>query len=155
MPSDPAHRSQCRGASSEEKLAIIYVLIALVALGLLVLGSSVRVITQFERGVVLRLGRLRASTRGPGLALIAPVVDRLHGCGGVAAQGRHVRADLGAVAVQAAVGRADVRCLGDREGHPAHVRGGEVAQPRVVVRARMGAGQAAYDREPVALGGPG
>jgi hypothetical protein len=30
-----------------------------------------------------------------------------------------------------------------------------VAQPRVVVRARMGAGQAAYDREPVALGGPG
>jgi len=59
-------------------MAIIYVLIALVALGLLVLGSSVRVITQFERGVVLRLGRLRAGTRGPGLALIAPVVDRLH-----------------------------------------------------------------------------
>ena len=69
-------------------MAIIYVLIALMALGLLVLGSSVRVITQFERGVVLRLGRLRASTRGPGLALIAPVVDRLHGCGGAAASAR-------------------------------------------------------------------
>jgi regulator of protease activity HflC (stomatin/prohibitin superfamily) len=56
----------------------VYVLIAVLALGLLLLGSSVRVITQFERGVVLRFGRLRAATRGPGLALIAPFADRLH-----------------------------------------------------------------------------
>ncbi|HEV7211502.1 MAG TPA: slipin family protein, partial [Blastococcus sp.] len=34
--------------------------------------------TQFERGVVLRFGRLRGDTRGPGLTLITPVVDRLH-----------------------------------------------------------------------------
>ncbi|MDN5859198.1 MAG: slipin family protein [Pseudonocardia sp.] len=56
----------------------IYVLIAAVAIGLLVLSSSVRIITQFERGVVLRFGRLLSATRGPGITLIAPFVDRLY-----------------------------------------------------------------------------
>src|SRR2546421_11519836 len=59
-------------------MIVTYVLIAVLAVGLLRLGSSVRVITQFQRGVVLRFGRLRAATRGPGLALIAPFVDHLH-----------------------------------------------------------------------------
>ncbi|MGQ0716351.1 MAG: slipin family protein [Pseudonocardiales bacterium] len=54
----------------------IYVLIAGVVL--LLLGASVRVITQFERGVVLRFGRVRAAIRGPGLAVIVPIADRLH-----------------------------------------------------------------------------
>jgi regulator of protease activity HflC (stomatin/prohibitin superfamily) len=63
----------------EDEMITMYVLIAVLALGgLLLLASSVRVITQFERGVVLRFGRLRAATRGPGLALIAPFADRLH-----------------------------------------------------------------------------
>jgi regulator of protease activity HflC (stomatin/prohibitin superfamily) len=51
----------------------------IVFLGLLVvLSASVRVVTQFERGVVLRFGRLRGEVRGPGLTVIAPVADRLH-----------------------------------------------------------------------------
>jgi regulator of protease activity HflC (stomatin/prohibitin superfamily) len=41
-------------------------------------GASVRVVTQFERGVVLRFGQLRGDLRGPGLTMIAPVADRLH-----------------------------------------------------------------------------
>ena len=41
-------------------------------------GASVRVVTQFERGVVLRFGRLHGEPREPGLTLIAPAVDRLH-----------------------------------------------------------------------------
>ena len=45
---------------------------------LLLAGSSTRIITQYERGVVLRFGQLRAATRGPGLTLIAPIADRLH-----------------------------------------------------------------------------
>jgi regulator of protease activity HflC (stomatin/prohibitin superfamily) len=46
---------------------------------LLVLSAaSLRVVNQFERGVVLRLGRLHGDVRGPGLALIAPGADRLH-----------------------------------------------------------------------------
>jgi regulator of protease activity HflC (stomatin/prohibitin superfamily) len=59
-------------------MTIMYLLIAVAALGLVLLGSTVRVINQFERGVILRFGRLRDGTRGPGLALIAPFVDRLH-----------------------------------------------------------------------------
>ncbi len=55
----------------------IYVLIAVVTLTLVLLGSSVRVITQFERGVVFRFGRVRPTTLGPGLTLIAPIADRL------------------------------------------------------------------------------
>ena len=56
----------------------VYIALAVLAVVLVVLGASVRVITQFERGVVLRFGKLHGDTRGPGLALIAPVVDRLH-----------------------------------------------------------------------------
>ncbi|MER6008869.1 slipin family protein [Nonomuraea angiospora] len=47
-------------------------------LGAVVLCASVRVIKQFERGVVLRFGKVRSEIRGPGLALIAPFADRLH-----------------------------------------------------------------------------
>jgi regulator of protease activity HflC (stomatin/prohibitin superfamily) len=56
----------------------LYVLLALVSCGLVLLGASVRVITQFERGVVLRFGRLTGEVRGPGLTVLAPLADRLH-----------------------------------------------------------------------------
>jgi len=57
----------------------ILVVLGVIVLGLLVLlGASVRVVTQYERGVVLRFGRLRGELRQPGLTLIAPVADRLH-----------------------------------------------------------------------------
>jgi regulator of protease activity HflC (stomatin/prohibitin superfamily) len=61
-------------------MAVTFLLIvmAVVIVGAFLLGSSVRVIRQYERGVVLRFGRLVDGTRGPGLALIAPVADRLH-----------------------------------------------------------------------------
>ncbi|MGI5186418.1 slipin family protein [Dactylosporangium sp. CA-152071] len=39
--------------------------------------TSVRIVRQFERGLIFRLGRLRDETRGPGLVLIVPGVDRL------------------------------------------------------------------------------
>ncbi|MEU6574211.1 slipin family protein [Streptomyces sp. NPDC046805] len=45
--------------------------------GLVYLAAGVRVIKQYERGVVFRLGRLRGDVRAPGLALIIPAVDRL------------------------------------------------------------------------------
>jgi regulator of protease activity HflC (stomatin/prohibitin superfamily) len=59
-------------------MIIMWILIAVATLVLLLAGSSVRVITQFERGVVLRFGQLRDATRGPGLTLITPIADRLH-----------------------------------------------------------------------------
>jgi regulator of protease activity HflC (stomatin/prohibitin superfamily) len=55
------------------------VVLLVVFLGLVVvLGASVRVIDQYERGVVLRFGRLRGEVRAPGLTAIAPIADRLH-----------------------------------------------------------------------------
>lgn len=47
------------------------------AVGLMSLALSVRVVQQYERGVVFRLGRVQEQVRMPGLAFIAPVVDRL------------------------------------------------------------------------------
>jgi regulator of protease activity HflC (stomatin/prohibitin superfamily) len=55
-----------------------YVLLVCTAVALVVFGASVRIVTQFERGVVLRFGRLHGSVRAPGLAVIAPLADRLH-----------------------------------------------------------------------------
>ncbi|QEU84939.1 slipin family protein [Streptomyces viridosporus] len=40
--------------------------------------AAARVVKQYERGVVLRLGRLRPRVRGPGFTMIVPFVDRLH-----------------------------------------------------------------------------
>ncbi|WP_079141582.1 slipin family protein [Streptomyces sp. LUP30] len=41
------------------------------------LGAAARVVKQYERGVVLRLGRLHGDVRAPGLTLVIPAVDRL------------------------------------------------------------------------------
>jgi regulator of protease activity HflC (stomatin/prohibitin superfamily) len=55
-------------------VAALIVLILIVVLGL---TSSIKVIKQYEQGVVLRFGRLQNYTRGPGLTAIVPVIDRL------------------------------------------------------------------------------
>jgi regulator of protease activity HflC (stomatin/prohibitin superfamily) len=43
---------------------------------LLVLSSAVRIILEYERGVVFRLGRF-SGVKGPGLRFIIPIVDRM------------------------------------------------------------------------------
>ena len=40
-------------------------------------AAAARVVKQYERGVVLRLGRLRGDVRPPGFTMIVPAVDRL------------------------------------------------------------------------------
>jgi len=52
---------------------IASVIIGLVAL---ILASSVKIVTEYERGVIFRLGRL-IGAKGPGLFLIIPYVDRM------------------------------------------------------------------------------
>jgi regulator of protease activity HflC (stomatin/prohibitin superfamily) len=59
-------------------MIVVYTLVVIAALGLIGAAISVRVVQQFERGVVFRFGQVREATRGPGLAVIAPIVDRLH-----------------------------------------------------------------------------
>ncbi|HEV7964503.1 MAG TPA: SPFH domain-containing protein, partial [Actinoplanes sp.] len=54
----------------------ITVVIVVVILVLLVLALSVRIVQQYEQGVLFRLGRV-IGTRAPGLHLIIPFVDVL------------------------------------------------------------------------------
>jgi regulator of protease activity HflC (stomatin/prohibitin superfamily) len=54
-------------------LLIFFVMIVGV---LLVKGA--RVINQYERGVVFRLGRVQPEVRAPGLTIVIPFIDRLH-----------------------------------------------------------------------------
>jgi regulator of protease activity HflC (stomatin/prohibitin superfamily) len=53
---------------------LITVVVVVVLLALLGFGLSVRIVKQYEQGVLFRLGRLRGS-RAPGFRLIIPVVD--------------------------------------------------------------------------------
>ena len=43
---------------------------------LTILSSAIKIVNEWERGVILRLGRL-VGTRGPGIFLIIPLVDRM------------------------------------------------------------------------------
>jgi regulator of protease activity HflC (stomatin/prohibitin superfamily) len=53
------------------------VLIAVLLFIVFVLASAVRIVQEYERGVVFRLGRVREGAKGPGLILLVPVVDRM------------------------------------------------------------------------------
>ncbi|WP_406207449.1 slipin family protein [Kitasatospora sp. NBC_01560] len=50
---------------------------AAVGLGAIWAAASVRVVQQFQRGVVFRFGRVREEVRDPGVVLLVPMVDRL------------------------------------------------------------------------------
>src|SRR6187200_3512592 len=56
-------------------LLIVLVVLALVLVGV---ALSVRILKQYERGVLFRLGKVRGGPRGPGVVLIIPLVDHLH-----------------------------------------------------------------------------
>ena len=54
-----------------------YVVIGIIIIVLLILiPMSVKIVTEWERGVILRLGRL-VGARGPGLFVIIPFIDRM------------------------------------------------------------------------------
>jgi regulator of protease activity HflC (stomatin/prohibitin superfamily) len=58
-------------------ISIVLIVVAVVALTALALASaSVRVLREYERGVVFRLGRV-IEQRGPGLTLLIPALDRM------------------------------------------------------------------------------
>ena len=51
--------------------------IAAIGFLLFVVTQAVRILPEYERGVVFRLGRLRGSDYGPGLFFLIPIVDRM------------------------------------------------------------------------------
>jgi regulator of protease activity HflC (stomatin/prohibitin superfamily) len=57
---------------------LLYIVLGLVALALLGVAMSMRILKQYERGVQFRLGKVRDDARGPGMIFIIPLVDRVH-----------------------------------------------------------------------------
>jgi len=56
---------------------LIVVLVILVVAGLVAAGRAIRVVQQYEKGIVYRFGKVQPEVRGPGLALIRPIGDRM------------------------------------------------------------------------------
>src|SRR5882757_2350023 len=52
-------------------------LIVLGVVLLIIIANGVRIINQYERGVVFRLGKVRGDVKQPGLRLIIPIVDQM------------------------------------------------------------------------------
>jgi len=54
----------------------MYTLITILVLIVLFLASAIRVLAEYERGVIFRLGRI-IGAKGPGLIILIPVIDRM------------------------------------------------------------------------------
>jgi len=58
--------------------ADVLIVVGIVLLVLLVLiSSSVRIVQEYERAVIFRIGRVQKGARGPGLFFIVPILDQL------------------------------------------------------------------------------
>jgi regulator of protease activity HflC (stomatin/prohibitin superfamily) len=84
--------------------ALIAVIAVVVILGLILLAASIKIVQEYERGVIFRLGRSQGA-KGPGVFFIIPVIDRM------------VRTNLQIIAVpvtsQAVITRDNVTCTVD------------------------------------------
>jgi len=56
---------------------LIIVLFAAALFVLFVLASAVRIVNEYERGVIFRLGRVQGTAKGPGLFFLIPIMDRM------------------------------------------------------------------------------
>jgi regulator of protease activity HflC (stomatin/prohibitin superfamily) len=62
--------------SLEEFPRLIGWIVALVILAIIILPQAIRVLREYERGVIFRLGKLLRA-KGPGLIFLIPIVDRM------------------------------------------------------------------------------
>src|SRR6476661_351175 len=54
-------------------------LIVIIVFALIILSNAIRILREYERGVVFRLGRLAGNNgvRGPGIILLIPIIDKM------------------------------------------------------------------------------
>jgi len=55
----------------------LIVAIAVLLFVIFLVGSAVRIVNEYERGVIFRLGRVQGMAKGPGLFFLIPIVDRM------------------------------------------------------------------------------
>lgn len=54
------------------------IIVIIVVFGLYILASAIRVLREYERGVIFRLGRiLDSGSKGPGIILLIPIIDKM------------------------------------------------------------------------------
>jgi regulator of protease activity HflC (stomatin/prohibitin superfamily) len=58
-------------------VALVVILVILAVGGLIATGRSLRIVQQYEQGIIFRFGRVLPGTRGPGLTIIRPIGDRM------------------------------------------------------------------------------
>ncbi|WP_392754459.1 slipin family protein [Streptomyces sp. LN590] len=56
---------------------LVVAVVAAASVGVVYVAAAAKIVKQYERGVVLRLGRLRNDVRGPGFTMVLPGVERL------------------------------------------------------------------------------
>jgi regulator of protease activity HflC (stomatin/prohibitin superfamily) len=54
----------------------MYTVIAIVVLTVFFLSAAIRILNEYERGVIFRLGRV-IKAKGPGLIILIPIVDKM------------------------------------------------------------------------------
>jgi regulator of protease activity HflC (stomatin/prohibitin superfamily) len=57
--------------------ALVVVAFVVFLFVLFLLASAVRIVKEYERGVIFRLGRVQGRAKGPGLFFLIPIVDRM------------------------------------------------------------------------------
>jgi regulator of protease activity HflC (stomatin/prohibitin superfamily) len=60
----------------EESAKLLVWVISVVLLAVIILPQMIRILREYERGVIFRLGKL-LGTKGPGLIFLIPIVDRM------------------------------------------------------------------------------
>ena len=60
----------------KESAKLLVWLIPVLVLALIVLPQSIRILREYERGVIFRLGKL-SGAKGPGMIFLIPIVDRM------------------------------------------------------------------------------
>ncbi len=56
---------------------LLIVAFAVLLFLIFLVGSAVRIVNEYERGVIFRLGRVQGTAKGPGLFFLVPIVDRM------------------------------------------------------------------------------
>jgi len=56
---------------------MVGLLVVLIFIIVIIIGYGVRIINQYERGVVFRLGKVQGDVKDPGLRLIIPIIDQM------------------------------------------------------------------------------
>src|SRR5918912_858913 len=58
-------------------IGAVVVLFAVALFVIFILASAIRILKEYERGVIFRLGRVQGRAKGPGLILLIPIVDKM------------------------------------------------------------------------------